>query len=454
MNLLFTLVSFAVTLGVLIVVHELGHYFVAKWCGVKVLRFSVGFGKPLLTKRRGPDQTEWVIAAFPLGGYVKMLDEREGEVAPDELPRAFNRQPVAKRFAVVLAGPLANLLLAVLLYCVLFMVGVPGVKPMLGDVPQGTAAAAAGLAAGDVLAAVEGEPVATWQDARWAILKHILKKESVTLETGNAQGNRRPHPLNLKGLTEQDLDGDFLEKLGLVHFKPLIKPVIGNLKADGPAARSGLVEGDLIRSVNGQAVDQWEDLVRQVRASPGKPLQFEVERGEVRRVMTLVPDTVKENGETVGKVGAAPKIDERALRSLFTEVRYAPHVALWKALDKTWDMSLFSLEMIGRMVIGQVSVKNISGPITIADYAGQSAHLGLLPFLSFLALISISLGVLNLLPVPLLDGGHLMYYMAEIVKGSPVSERTMEIGQQIGIALLLMLMAFAFYNDINRLITS
>jgi len=303
-----------------------------------------------------------------------------------------------------------------------------------------------------VLAAVEGEPVATWQDARWAILKHILKKESVTLETGN--GYRRPYSLNLKGLTEKDLDGDFLEKLGLVHFKPLIKPVIGNLKADGPAAKAGLVEGDTIRSVNGQAVGQWEDLVRQVRASSGKPLQFGVERGEVRRVITLVPEAVKENGETVGKVGAAPKIDEHALRNLFTEVRYAPHVALWKALDKTWDMSLFSLEMIGRMVIGQVSVKNISGPITIADYAGQSAHLGLLPFLSFLALISISLGVLNLLPVPLLDGGHLMYYMAEIVKGSPVSERTMEIGQQIGIALLLMLMAFAFYNDINRLITS
>jgi regulator of sigma E protease len=454
MNLLFTLVSFAVTLGVLIVVHELGHYFVAKWCGVKVLRFSIGFGKPLFTRRRGPDQTEWVLAAFPLGGYVKMLDEGEGAVAPHELARAFNRQPVAKRIAVVMAGPFANLILAVALYCLLFMAGVPGVKPMLGNVPKGTAAAVAGLSSGEVLAAIEGEPVATWQDARWEILKHILKKQSVRLETGNGQGSQSRYSLDLSGLTEKDLDGDFLGKLGLVGFKPLIKPVIGQLKANGPAAQAGLMEGDAIRSVNSQSIAQWEDLVRLVRASPGKPLQFEVERGGGRRVITLVPDLVKENGETVGKVGAGPKIDERAMRDMFIEVRYAPHVALWKALHKTWDMSLFSLEMIGRMVVGQVSLKNISGPITIADYAGQSAHLGLLPFLSFLALISISLGVLNLLPVPLLDGGHLMYYMAEIIKGSPVSEKTMEIGQQIGVALLLMLMVFAFYNDINRLITS
>jgi len=454
MNLMYTIAAFAVALGVLIVIHELGHFVVARWCGVKVLRFSVGFGKPLLLKRFGVDGTEWAIGAFPLGGYVKMLDEREGEVAPHELPRAFNRQSVYRRSAIVVAGPLANLVLAVLLYWVLFMHGVPGIKPVLGDVPAATAAAAAGFQRGDELITIEKQRVPTWQDVRWVLLKRALQHEVLGVEVRNAQGATAVRHLDMGGVTGDDLEADFLDKLGLTHFQPELKSVVESVLPRGAAARGGLAAGDVIVSVDGQPVSLWEDVVVRVRQSPARPLTMQVKRADAVRVLQIVPDSVVENGKTVGKIGAAAAFDPKLMQKLVTEVRYAPPRALREAFAKTWDTSVFSLKMMGKMFFGEVSWRNISGPITIADYAGQSAHLGWMPYLGFLALISISLGVLNLLPIPLLDGGHLMYYMAEIVKGSPVTEKTMEIGQQIGIAILLTLMAFAFYNDINRLITN
>ncbi len=454
MSFLFTLAAFAVTLGVLIVIHEYGHYLVARLCRVKVLRFSVGFGKPILVKRFAGGETEWALAAFPLGGYVKMLDEREGAVAPEELARAFNRQPVVRRIAIVMAGPVANLILAILLYWVLFMHGIQGLRPILGEIPPTTAAASAGFRQGETVDRVGGDSVATWQDVRWALLKRVAPGVSVDVETRNDQGEVARHRLYLGALTTNDLDDDFLAKLGLTHYQPELPARIGKVLPGGAAELAGLRAGDTIVTVNRQAVARWEDLVRWVRQNPGRSLQLRVARDGNQLEIDLVPTGTKENGHrVVGKIGASPMVDPALIQRLITEVRYPPHVALGQAIAKTWDTAAFSLKVLGKMVIGEASWRNISGPITIADYAGQSAQMGWVPFASFLALLSISLGVLNLLPIPLLDGGHLMYYIAEIIKGSPVSERAMEIGQQIGTVILLSLMLFAFYNDINRLIS-
>lgn len=454
MTLLFTIGAFVVALGVLIVFHEFGHYLVARWCGVKVLRFSIGFGRPLLRKRLGKDQTEWVIAAFPLGGYVKMLDEREGDVAPEELTRSFNRKSVARRSAIVAAGPIANFLLAILLYCFLFMLGVTGMKPILGPVTPATPAAFATFEAGETIIKIGTEPVATWQDARWLLLSQAVEKSpAVTVETLNQRGEINWRNLDLSNFHADDLDGDFLKKIGLNSYQPALKPVIAQVTPDGAGNRAGLLANDEIQAVNGEKIASWEELVQQLRSKPGQLLILQIRRGSSILNINVTPDTVTEKGEKIGKVGVGPKIDPAELEGLLVKTSYPLGIALIKAVDRTWETSVFTLRMLGKMLIGEMSWKNVSGPITIADYAGQSAQMGLAPYLGFLALISISLGVLNLLPVPILDGGHLMYYVVEIVKGSPLSEKTMEIGQQVGMALLFALMAFAIYNDISRLIS-
>ncbi|HZP93294.1 MAG TPA: RIP metalloprotease RseP [Burkholderiales bacterium] len=451
MGLLWTFLAFALALGVLIVFHELGHYAVARAAGVKVLRFSVGFGTPLLVRRLGRDRTEWALSAFPLGGYVKMLDEREGPVAVEERHRAFNRQPVGKRFAIVLAGPLANFVLAVLLYWILYLHGVPGLRPLIGEAPAGSAAAAAQLAGGDEILRVGDKPVATWQDLRWELLDHAVRRDTVTLEVRGAKGDLKFPRLDLSRVRNEDIDKDLLAAIGLTRYTPPMRPVIGRLIEGGAGKRDGLQEGDLVLAIGGRPVEQWEQLVEAVRASPGKALSFEVERGGRRIAVVVNAQSATEDGKTIGRIGAAPKVDEKQIDRLLTEVRYAPLAAAAHAVQRTSEVSLFTLKMLGRMLIGEVSLRNLSGPITIADYAGQSAQLGWLAYLNFLALISVSLGVLNLLPVPVLDGGHLMYYLVELAKGSPVSDRAMEVGQQVGIVLLFSLMAFALYNDINRL---
>jgi regulator of sigma E protease len=440
---------FLVALGVLIVVHEYGHYLVARLCGVKVLRFSVGFGRALFVKRIGKDQTEWVIAAIPFGGYVKMLDEREGPVAPQEAARAFNRQSVGKRFAIVVAGPLFNFAFAILLYAGLFMHGIPEPRPMVAEPPAGSAAAAAGLHAGDLVRAIDGEPVVTWQDLRWRVLKAALQREAVQLETLSERGHLQSSTLDLRGFPADEVEKDVLERIGLNLHRPPLEPVLGRVDA-GPGQRAGLLPGDLVTHIDGAPVSNWMDVVRTIQQSADKQLAFGIVREGKPLSVQVTPEAARDrDGKTIGRVG----IGVRDSGGLFLQVRYGLGASLLKAVDKTVEISVFSLKMLGKMLLGQVSWKHLSGPVTIADFAGQSAQMGLPYFLNFLALISISLGVLNLLPIPLLDGGHLMYYLIEIAKGKPVSERVMELGQRVGLALLLVMMAFAFYNDLNRLLT-
>lgn len=447
-------VAFVVTVGILVVIHELGHYIVARWLGVKILRFSVGFGKPIWMKRVGPDRTEWAIARIPLGGYVKMADEREGEVAPEDLHRAFNRKPPWARILIVLAGPAANFLFAILVYWVLFIGGIPGMKPVLGASAPNTPAAVAGLASGDVITGVGGERAQTWSDVRWLLLKEAVRRAPTDIEVEDPKGVRSTRSLDLSVLSKDDLDRDFLSKLGLRPYRPQAPAVLGRVLDGSAAQAAGLRQGDRVLSVNGKPVDSWYDFTANVAPNPGKPLALEIERDGRHLGITAQPQEVNEGGTRFGRLGVeAPDSLKRESERLTTIVRYGPVAALGQAVYKVADLSVFSLKMLGRMVVGDVSWKNLSGPITIADYAGQSAQLGWVPSLVFLALVSVSLGVLNLLPVPLLDGGHLVYYFAEILKGSPVSERTMEIGQRVGLALLLGLTVFAFYNDINRLFT-
>lgn len=445
-----TLAAFLLTLALLIVVHELGHYLAARSCGVKVLCFSIGFGKALWSRRIGRDQTEFVLAAFPLGGYVRMLDEREAPVAAQELPRAFNRQSVWKRMWVVIAGPLFNLLLAIVLYWVLFMAGTTGLKPILGDIPSGTAAAEASMKSGEQIRKVAGVPVTEWQDVRWILLKEMLRSRAVEVETVNGD-DIHLHRLRLEGLSLDQADSDVLDQLGLTPFRPVMPPRIGEVLHGGVAEAAGMQAGDVVHAVNNVVVVQWQDFVNEVQKSPNKRINIEFMRGDTRKQVSLTPESASDNGKTIGRIGVAYRLEQAEIDRLTVEVKYAPLLALKHALSKTWESSVFSLKMLGNMISGAVSWKGISGPVTIASYAGQSAQVGWKAFVTFLAVVSISLGVLNLLPVPVLDGGHLMYYVVEVLKGSPVSERTMEIGQKIGFTLLGLLMACALYNDINRM---
>ncbi|HEU4644772.1 MAG TPA: RIP metalloprotease RseP [Burkholderiales bacterium] len=451
MTFLHTVVSFVIALGVLIVVHEYGHYLVARLCGVKVLRFSVGFGRALATWRLGPDRTEWVIAAIPFGGYVKMLDERESAVAPAQAHRAFNRQSVLRRVLIVAAGPIFNFVFAIAVYAGLYMVGMPEARPVLAEAPAATLAKAAGVRAGDLVRAVEGSPIETWQELRWRVLQGALARERLRLQVVNERGQIDDLTLDLSGIATDEVQADVLERIGLKLFRPSLAPILGEIIGGSAAERAGLSAGDRVTHIDGQSIATWEALVREVRARPGEPAQLRIERSDLTMTLQVTPEAVSAGGETIGRIGAGPLIPDAHAQRIFVQVRHGPLDSVARGAVKTWDISIFTLRMLGRMLLGEVSWKNLSGPVTIADYAGQSAQLGWMPFLTFLALISISLGVLNLLPIPPLDGGHLMFYGIEVLKGSPASERTVEFGHRVGIALLLVLMVFAFYNDLTRL---
>lgn len=454
MNLIQTIIAFVVVLGILVVVHELGHYWVARWCGVKVLRFSVGMGKVVFSRRFGPDQTEWALSALPLGGYVKMLDAREqdvGNLSEQDLRREFTRQSVWRRIAIVAAGPLANFILAILIFAGLYMHGIPEPAARLRAVPEHSAAYQAGLRGGELITAINGEPVQIWSDLRWKLLQLAVGKAPARIDVKrpDAGGASVTDSLTLRtdGLTASDLEGDFLGKLGLDLARP--KAVLGKVLPGGAAEKAGLHPGDEIRTVNGKPVADGLAFVETVRSSPGKPLQIAGLSREGREFdLTVTPEQQSKNGQVFGRIQA-----EIPLMPEMVTARSSPFKALDKAVEKTWETCTLTLKMLGKMIVGEVSIKNITGPITIADYAGQTARIGMISYLSFIAFISISLGIMNLLPIPVLDGGLLLYYSLEVLTGRPVSERFGEIAQRAGMGILMTLMMVAVFNDIVRLLS-
>ena len=446
MMLLQTLVAFGVVLGVLIIVHELGHYLVARWCNVKVLRFSVGMGKVIWSRRFGKDQTEWALSVLPLGGYVKMLDAREGDLAdvtPEDMQREFTRQSVWKRIAIVAAGPLANFLLAILLFAGLYAYGIPEPAAKLRAPAEHSVAYQAGLRGGERVTAVNGELVQAWDDLRWQMVQSVVDRTPARLDV-ESDGSLETVIIPVDSISTEELEGNFLADLGIDLARP--PAILGKPVPDGPAMRAGLQQGDRVVDVDGAPIADGMALIDAVRAAPEKMLTMHLLRDGRPITVQVTPEKIVQDGQAFGRI----QVEVPMMPEMIT-AGAGPVAALGKAVKKTWDTSAMTVKMVGKMIVGEVSWKNVTGPITIADYAGQTARIGWISYLSFIAFVSISLGVMNLLPIPVLDGGHLLYYAVEVLTGRPVSERFGAIAQRAGVGILMTLMLVAVFNDINRL---
>lgn len=451
MQILNSVFFFILAIGVLVTVHEFGHFWVARRLGVKVLRFSVGFGKPLLSWYRKNDPTEYVIAAIPLGGYVQMLDEREGPVDSSELGLAFNRQPVLSRCAVVIAGPLFNFLFAIVAYWLVFMLGVNGLKPIVGSVTPDSLAAQGGFQSLDTIMRVDNSETPTWNSVFLQLLASSLDMQQVSVTVEDEQGIERQRSLAFQSLPAVIDQKNLAEVIGFQPYRAILPAVIGHIEPGKAAAQAGLEVGDKIVATDGHAVQSWEEWVQVIRDHPEQMMVVTVLRDNRELQLSLQPGRLSTANGDIGRIGAGVEVPPDFGEDMMTTIRYPLPRALMLGAEKTYDMSVLTLRMLGHMMRGSVSASNISGPISIAQYAGYSAGIGLVAFLGYLALISISLGVLNLLPIPILDGGHLLYFVIEMIKGSPVSEQVMMLGQRIGIAMLAGVMVLAFYNDLVRL---
>lgn len=451
MALIYSIIGFLIAIAILVAVHEFGHYWVAKKLGVKVLAFSIGFGKPLFSKKAGDDNTEYILAAIPLGGYVKMLDENEGDVDESEKHRAFNRQPIWKRTCIVAAGPLINFIFAILVFIFLGMSSVESLKPVMGDVPEQSVVAKAGILPGEKLLSVDGKKIEYFDQYNLYLFNQVLKKEPITFEVEAENFTTREVILDTSSISIRKLSPSFLMKtMGLMPYFPELEAHLSQVVEGSPAYQAGLEKGDKIIRIDEQQIDRWQQLVEIVSASPDKAMDFVVERNGVNMTFNITPEVKEASDIKVGRIGVGPVIPEipdeykvNYQRTLLQSVGYG--------FEQTWLMSAVTVRMLGKMLTMEASPKNISGPITIAEYTGKAIQIGLDYYLYLLAVISISLGVMNLLPIPMLDGGHLLFYFFEAVAGKPLSERWMQYGQQLGLLLLLGLMSLAFYNDIFRL---
>jgi regulator of sigma E protease len=446
-------VAFLGAIVILVTVHELGHFWAARRLGIKVLRFSIGFGRPLLSWRRRNDDTEYVLSAIPLGGYVKMLDEREEDVDPRERHLAFNNQDLWKRSVVVAAGPIANFLFAIAAYWGLLTVGETGLRAEVGIVEPDSIAAEAGFAPGDTIQAVEGRETPLWSNFWLAVLSASLGGDDVRVLVRTADGvDDAVRMLPGEQVSALDPGSGLLVDLGLQRASPIIPPVLGKVVSEEPAAAAGLLPGDRVLSINGEAVASWMDLVLAVRAAPGEELAVEVDRDGVTNDIRVTPIAVDDRGESIGRIGAGPALPDSLFDDYRATIHWGPGGALAESVRRVGDLSVLTLRIVGRMLVGSASIDNLSSPIGIADAAGETAQVGIAPYIEFLALLSVSLGLLNLLPIPVLDGGHLLYFAVEGVRGRPLSEEAQAQGQRIGLALIIALMSLAFYADIARML--